>query len=169
MKNLFLDRVSIVRFAFSIILIICVTALAFTDSYQGKEPRIVLLLNSTKSKTARYMYKDLSKGLRRLNVKAKIDIKSYSQIDAEILNRYDAVIAISEKHRETLDPKLLPFLKMHAQNPKLITVSFLPGRTPETLKTPEGIDALSSSSREDPAQNFVKKTLSTKVANLLKE
>lgn len=151
-----------------VILCSVITSFAFAHSHVPKEPRIVLVLDNVKGSIARNVYKHLSWGLKAQDIDdAKILFKKYSQLNAKIFKQYDVVIAISTKQKGVLDPKLLPFVKTHAKKRNLITVALLPGKDPVKLKTPKGVDALSSSSQKIFAVNFVRKVLAKKVADLL--
>ncbi|OQX30006.1 MAG: hypothetical protein B0D92_00675 [Spirochaeta sp. LUC14_002_19_P3] len=150
------------------IVMAAVSGMAFAAD--GPAPaNVVLVMESTRSKIIKYMYKDLSKGLKKLNVEAKIEVVPYKDAGKKLFAANDAVIVISERQNNVLNPAILPFIQENVENMKLITVSFLPGRNTALPPAPEGVDVLSSASGKFPAQKFVVNDLAAEVVKRLKK
>ena len=151
-----------IRLALAVLFIVLTNA-AWSQTQNANTGKVIVVLNNKRGKVANYMYKDLSKGFRSLNYAAQISIASYKELNESLFKSHDVLILISERQKDNLDPAIRPFVKNNTSNKQLITVAFLPNGRSSLEELPDGIDAMTSASRERPAQKFVKEQLAPEV------
>lgn len=127
----------------------------------------VVLENGRKNEIIKYIYKDLSKAMKRTyNKNITIDFININDADESIFSHYDVIMAVNQRNRETLNRNIKTFVESNKDKTTLLTVAFIPRRG-RKLSMPQSVDVLSSPSAEDPASAFIKGKVALTINTML--
>ncbi len=132
---------------------------------------VVHVLSSRSGGIRKYIYQDLTKGIRRFDASLKLGqvFVTFNKASDALFSQYDAVVVHSTRRLDTLDPDIEPFIQKNAKRANLFVVAYLPRNRSNLSSPPRYVDVISSSSKEDPAARLVISQLAPRVYRQFKQ